>query len=149
VLDSYRVICEGIVRALRELGLNASFAGVNDVVVNGRKISGSAQTRRFGGVLQHGTLLMDVDVEEMFSLLRVPSEKVRDKMIKSVKDRVTSLKSEGVDADFRRVADALARGFAEAMNLKLVEGTLTEKEMSLARELEVEKYGNDAWNFRR
>jgi lipoate-protein ligase A len=70
-------------------------------------------------------------------------------MIKSVKDRVTSLKSEGVDADFRRVADALARGFAEAMNLKLVEGTLTEKEMSLARELEVEKYGNDAWNFRR
>ncbi len=58
ILDSYDVLCSGLVIGLRALGMPAEFKPINDITVNGRKISGNAQTRRFHGILQHGTLLV-------------------------------------------------------------------------------------------
>ena len=55
---SYREICGGIIGGLGRLGIAAEFRPINDVVVNGRKISGSAQTRRQGILTQHGTVLV-------------------------------------------------------------------------------------------
>lgn len=65
---------------------------MNDVAVAGRKVSGNAQTRRYGALLQHGTILLDVDLKRMFSVLKVPEEKLRDKAISGAKQRVTSLR---------------------------------------------------------
>ena len=58
------------------------------------KISGNAQTRKEKNVLQHGTILIGVDVDKMFSLLLVPDEKLKGKMIETVKQRVTSVENE-------------------------------------------------------
>src|SRR5919198_6463599 len=91
IMESSMWICDAIVMSINRLGFDASFVPLNDIVVNGKKVSGSAQTRKNGVLLQHGTLLLDLDVDKMFSVLKVPSEKVKDKIIKDVKERVSSL----------------------------------------------------------
>ena len=149
VLDSYFFLCGGIVRGLREMGFHAEFAPVNDIVIDGKKISGNAQTRRGGTVLQHGTVLVDVSPEVMFSVLRVSDEKIRDKMIKSIYDRVTSLRHMGYEGTKAEVIEHLRHGFEEEMDIVLREGKLDEDEISLARELMETKYSTDEWNFRR
>lgn len=149
IISSYRKICYPLLVTLKKLGLNADLGGVNDVLVEGRKISGSAQTRKYGKILQHGTLLIDVNVEEMFQVLRVPSEKIKDKAISDVKQRVTSLKSHNVEIDLHELAKIIAESFAEFFELRMYEDKLSHSELKAANNLKVEKYERDEWNFRR
>jgi len=149
VLDSYKIIERGIIEGFKKLGIEAQYAGVNDIIVQGKKISGNAQTRKYGGLLQHGTILMDVDVDEMFSLLKVPEEKIRDKIIKDVKHRVTSLRHLGIDIDFEELQKVLAEGFEKALGTRIYEESVDEKILKKARKLEVEKYASRKWNYRR
>ncbi len=133
IIESYRVICGGLVGGLARLGLAAEFKPVNDVHVNGKKISGSAQTRRWGSVLQHGTVLVSPDLREMFELLKVSPEKISDKFIASVYERVTTIERElGSKPSFHEVREAMAGAFGEALGAKLSEGELTDAERSLA-----------------
>ena len=147
--ESYRVLCGGIVEALKILGVDAEFAGINDVVVGGKKISGSAQTRKKRGVLQHGTLLYDLKPELMFSLLRVPNEKIRDKMIKNIYERVTSLRHLGLDVSRKEVEDAFAKGFSRVLGEKMEPSEPTKEELDMAERIAEEKYASREWNFRR
>ncbi len=91
IIESYKWICDAVVISINKLGLDAKFSPLNDIVINGKKISGNAQTRKKGTLLQHGTILLGVDTEKMFSILKVPSEKIRDKMISYASERVTGL----------------------------------------------------------
>lgn len=150
ILDSYGQICWFIVEGLRRLGLEAEFKPVNDIIVNGKKISGNAQTRKGGMILQHGTILLDVDVTKMFSLLKVPNEKIRDKMIAAVEERVTSVSKElGRDVGFKEVQAALIHAFKEDSHMRgLDQETLSLQELEKAQEL-VGKYSSKEWNFMR
>lgn len=149
LIESYKKICNGIIIALKEFSIEAVFRPYNDILVNGRKISGSAQTRRKNHILQHGTLLLDVDVDKMFSLLKVPNEKIKDKIVKSVKERVTSMRAIlGYKPDFYDVAYALKNGLMSALNIELKEGELTDYELKLAERL-VEKFRSAEWIGRR
>ena len=150
IIKSYEVICSGIVMALEKLGINANFKPINDIDVNGKKISGNAQTRRWGILLQHGTILMDTDIRTMFTVLRVSKEKISDKMIKSVEERVTTIKKElGRDVNFKEVTDALKETFPKVLDVKPVEGKLSEEEKALATKLRMEKYRTTDWIFKR
>jgi len=150
IMESYGRICGAIIKGLKQLGIESSYAPINDIITNGKKISGSAQTRKLGTVLQHGTVLMDVDVDKMFSLLKVPNEKIKDKLIKDVKERVTSIRHIlGKDASFEEVAEAMKVGFEKEFNVKLVEGKLSNEEVTLARKFEKECFGAKDWNHRR
>jgi lipoate-protein ligase A len=150
ILESYKLVCSGIIKGLEELGIKSGFAGLNDITVDGRKISGNAQTRRMQCMLQHGTILLKVDVERMFSVLKVPSEKTKDKLIEDVKDRVTSVKDcAGREISFHKVSRAVINGFSEALNLELEPSELTKGELNLAEELVKTKYGAHSWNNRR
>jgi lipoate-protein ligase A len=145
IMESSRWICDAIVMSINKLGFDASFVPLNDIVIDGKKVSGSAQTRRKGVLLQHGTLLLGVDVDKMFSLLKVPSEKIRDKIIKNVKERVTSL----AGTTFDEMASSLKASFAEKFLAKLVADNLSAEEISCAKWLAEEKYSSKEWNFRR
>lgn len=150
ILKSYEVVCKGIVLGLERLGIRAEFKPINDIVANGRKISGNAQTRRLGVVVQHGTVLVRTDVKTMFDVLKVSEEKVSDKMIRSVEERVTSIERElGRDVGFNEVFEALKHGFSKALDVKLVEGTLDEAESELMARLRDGKYMTRMWNFDR
>jgi len=155
ILESYGQICCFVVEGLRKLGLRAEFKPINDIIVNNKKISGNAQTRRGGMILQHGTVLLDVDVRKMFSLLKVPDEKLKDKMIAAAEERVTSVNKElsttsrgelGTTTTFKTVKSSLISSF-ELGTTK--EGALTETEKKKANDLSKDKYASKGWNFMR
>ena len=150
ILDSYRLICAGIVRGLGILGVESAFEPINDILSGGKKISGNAQTRRQGCLLQHGTVLLDLDVERMFTLLKVPAEKLKGKLIEDVKSRVTSLRMLlGREIPYEEAAAALRRGFAEAWGATLEDAPLTAAEAAEARRCAVERFSTPGWNGRR
>ncbi|MBC7081278.1 MAG: lipoate--protein ligase family protein [Thermoplasmatales archaeon] len=147
-IDIYRVICSSIANGLNKIGVGASLSGINDIVVNGKKISGSAQTKRDKKILQHGTILVRVNVEKMFSLLKISKEKISDKEIKRVEDRVTSIERELGYVSNEKIIDAIIDGFAENMKIDFYKGEFEEEEINLAKILE-EKYASKEWNFKR
>jgi len=150
IIASYKIICKGLVMALDHLGIQAEFKPINDVVTGGKKISGNAQTRRYSCVLQHGTTILDLDVNVMFQALKVPKEKISDKMIADVKQRVTSIRevlNRKVSMD--ELKHALQFGFSEALGINLVKGQLTTKEQETSKRLAEEKYSVHEWNFKR
>lgn len=155
ILESYGKICDGILKGLAHLGLSAKFVPLNDIVLEKdgvfKKISGNAQTRRNGVILQHGTILLKVDVEKMFSILKVPNEKLKGKLIEDVKQRVTGLSHVlGRDVGFDEASNVLKKGFTEAFpDVQFEEGSLSAAEEKSAKQYALEKYSADAWNKKR
>jgi lipoyltransferase/lipoate-protein ligase len=150
IMKSYGRICGAVMKGLQHLGIKSEYAPINDIVTGGRKISGNAQTRKLETVLQHGTVLMDVDVDKMFSLLKVPNEKIKDKLIADVKQRVTSIKHLiGNEVSFKEVAEAMKIGFEEEFRIELIEGKLSKEELALAKKFEKECFSTTHWNNRR
>jgi len=150
ILESYRRICAGLVASLARLGVDASFEPINDIAAGGKKLSGNAQTRRSGCLLQHGTVLLDLDPEKMFSLLKVPAEKLKGRLIDDVKARVTSLRGLlGREVPFAEAASALRLGFAEAWGAELEEAELSKAEVDEALALSSRRFLAPAWNARR
>ncbi|MDQ1280958.1 MAG: lipoate---protein ligase [Thermoproteota archaeon] len=150
IIRSYEVICSGIVGSMKNLGINAEFTPINDICVNGKKISGNAQTRRWGVLVQHGTILLDTDIKTMFTVLKVSKEKISDKMIKSAEERVTTIRRElGRKVEFEEVTSALKETFPKVFDMKLVKGDLNDEEKTLATKLKKEKYSTREWIFNR
>jgi lipoate-protein ligase A len=81
----------------------------------------------------------------MFCVLKVPSEKVKDKIIKDVKERVTSLSG----ITFEEMASSLKTSFATKFDAKLLADTMSTKEINRAMWLAERKYSTKEWNFRR
>jgi lipoate-protein ligase A len=149
--ESYRLLCSGLLQGLWHLGIQAVFSGSNDILSGGKKVSGNAQTRRPLCLLQHGTVLLDNDVDVMFSVLRVPEEKIKGKVIEEVKQRVTAVKALlGVDLPFDEAADAFKRGFKSALALDYSEESAPlPHEEDRARVLASEKFASKAWIYKR
>ena len=147
---TYQTLCSGLTLGLSRLGIPAEFKPINDIIVEGKKISGNAQTRRMNVVHQHGTILREIDPALMFKVLKVPSEKIRDKMIKSAEERVTSInKFLERDVDFGELKKALINGFEKSFKIELVPGEIIEFEEQLSSQLKAEKYATKEWNFKR
>ena len=146
IRESYNVICELIIRSLKHLGIESEFKPINDIITSGKKISGNAQTRRNGILLQHGTILYDLDVRKMFSLLKVGQEKISDKLIQAVEDRVTCVKKLK-ETSMDELYQALVKGFTEDKDHTFEQ--LTDTELNRAKELAEEKYSREEWNFMR
>lgn len=149
IADSYEYLCNGVVLGLKELGLNAEFKPINDILVDNKKISGSGQTRKRGVILQHGTILISVDVKKMFSLLKISKEKSKGKLIANVKERVTSLSNElnSRQLDLNYLQDIFTQGFAKALKANFKEDKLTKEEEKIAKDLYKNKYLSSNWTY--
>lgn len=91
-LDFHR-FTRPILEALRALGIDCRFEGRNDLVIDGRKFSGNAQTIEKDRVLHHGTLLFSAEMADLSGVLKVNQAKYADKAVKSVRKRVTNISS--------------------------------------------------------
>ncbi len=130
--DLYRMMGEASAGGLRRLGIKAHFRPRNDVEVGGRKISGTGGTELSGAVLFQGTILVDFDVDEMLRALRIPTEKLQDKEIQSVKERVTCLKWElGRAPSLSNIKEAMIKGFQESFGVQFHAKPLTVEEEDL------------------
>ena len=145
IRESYGVICGYVISGLGRIGIKAEFAPINDIVVEDKKISGSAQTRRKGMLLQHGTVLYGLDARAMFAVLRVSREKISDKMVKDAEERVTCVKRHS-GASIGELAEALLYGFTEGKEYSY--GAWSDGELADAGRLR-EMYMSKEWNFSR
>ncbi|MFB3165959.1 biotin/lipoate A/B protein ligase family protein [Neobacillus sp. 179-C4.2 HS] len=173
VTEAYRVISEGILKGFHQLGLEAYFAVPRtdeersalknprsavcfdapswyELVVEGRKVAGSAQTRQKGVILQHGSILLDLDEDKLFSLFKYPSERVKDRMKSAFKNKAVAIN----EISSRRITleeakEAFYKGFAEGLNIELQPYQLTEEELAYVNKIAKERYESDEWNFKR
>lgn len=143
--ECYRTICSRITDALASIGISSSFRPVNDVVVNGKKISGSAQTRRKGVITQHGTVLYGLDRDRMFSILKPSPSKLIGKNIKNFFDGVTCVNEE-CGASGEDLYRAMLGSFT--FDKEWEYGDLSDEEHKTAEKLTY-KYRSAEWTFSR
>ncbi len=153
-VTGYQKLCGGIIYALDRLGVRAEFSSGNprecpNILASGRKISGNAQLRRRGVILQHGTVLVDLNLEEMFTFLRVPWAKSVMDVVKVAERKLTSLRQAlNSEISFEAVSEALIQGFGRALQAQFIQGELTPFEVKTAEKL-YGKYRSDQWNLHR
>jgi len=146
----FRRLSEGAVQGLQELGVRAEFEPINDIQVDGKKVSGAAGSIRWGAVFHHGCILVSSDLAILGKVLKVPRAKLADKHVASVQKRVTTVRDElNRDVTTDEVRDAVVRGIETCYGVTLQEGELSNQELALAKELYGSKYSSVGWNFGR
>src|SRR5699024_2366779 len=140
---------EPVVKALNELGVPAKLEGRNDLVVEGRKISGNAQFATKGRMFSHGTLMLDSEIEHVVAALNVKKEKIESKGIKSIRSRVANI-AEYLDEEISmdEFKDLILRSIFNVDDVKDVPRyELTEKDWENVHELSRNRYQKWEWNF--
>jgi len=95
--------------------------------------------------LQHGTILLEIDPELMYSVLKAPHNVSRSKMVRSVYSKCVGIREQLQNYDETDLLFSLKMGFESTLGIKLEEGNFTEFELNLARKLMMEKYSKDNW----
>lgn len=173
VTEAYRVISEGLLQGFRYLEMDAYFAVPKtkeeedalknprssvcfdapswyELVVEGRKVAGSAQTRQKGVILQHGSIVVDMDEDQLFDLFKYPSERVRERMQRSFKNKAVAINDlKETKVSMEEVTEAFRKGFEKGLNIDMVPYTLSEDQEEEIWELAKNKYETKEWNFRR
>ncbi|KOO52121.1 biotin/lipoate A/B protein ligase family protein [Viridibacillus sp. FSL E2-0187] len=173
VTEAYRVLSEGLLLGFRNLGLDAYFSIPDseekradlktpksavcfdapswyELVVEGKKVAGSAQTRQEGVILQHGAILIDLDDEKLISLFKFPSEASKERMRKHLPQKavaINQLAQKPVDVE--TCISAFRKGFEDGLDIELVPYTLTKEQMDFVNNLAKTRYESDEWNFRK
>lgn len=143
---NFRKFTEPVVEALKKLGVNAELSGRNDLLAEGRKISGNAQFSTRGRMFSHGTLLFNSEMDHIVSALRVKKDKIESKGIKSIRSRVANI------SEF--LTEKIAIEEFRSLLLKFIfigeeisEYVLTEEDWKNIHQLSKERYQNWDWNY--
>jgi len=167
VVESYRQISEALLAALRSLGAQpaadklAEGAKSSDpvcfetpshyeITVDGRKLIGSAQARKYGGLLQHGTLPLMGDIARICDVLVYEDEAVREAAKAHVRTRALTLADAlGRSVSWEAVAETVAAAFRETFAVTLEQSALSAEEQRAAERITQNVYGSDDWTLRR
>jgi lipoyl(octanoyl) transferase len=156
VTEAYRVISEGILEEEKESLKNPRSAVCFDapswyeLVVEGRKVAGSAQTRQKGVILQHGSILLDIDEDLLFNLFIYPSERVKERMQKNFKNKAVAINAiRNTPATIEEAKAAFKEGFEKGLGITLERYELNDAERQEVERIAKEKYESDDWNYRR
>ncbi|GGI39980.1 lipoate--protein ligase family protein [Mammaliicoccus stepanovicii] len=172
VTEAYRVISEGLLEGFKALGFDAYFAipkskeareklksprssvcfdapSWYELVVEGRKIAGSAQTRQKGVILQHGSILQDIDVNELFDMFIFRNERLKDKMKAAFVDKAVAINDiSDRHITLEEMEEAFHKGFQDGLNIQFKELVFTDSQLSEIEEIK-EKYKSDEWTYRK
>lgn len=172
VTEAYRVLSGGLLQGFRNLGLDAYFSVPDtekkkadlkkpksavcfdapswyEMVVEGRKVAGSAQTRQKGVILQHGAILIDLDAEKLLSVFKFPDEEAKDRMRKKIPEKAVAINELRLEkATPEECANAFKAGFEAALGIRLTPFELNRDQLEEVRKIEEMRYANPAWNLR-
>ncbi|MEX2143545.1 MAG: biotin/lipoate A/B protein ligase family protein [Anaerolineales bacterium] len=173
VLESYKRLSDALMQALKLLGLpveqqpmhvgiaEGNGAGEEDnpvcfevpsdyeITMHGKKIIGSAQARRKGGVLQHGSLPLVGDIARITEILHYPSEERRHLAAERVRARAATVEEGlGRRVSIEEAANAFRRGFSETLNIEFIEGELTQEEQAATERWLAARYAAPEWTQR-
>ena len=173
VTDAYRVLSEGLLRGFQNLGLDAYFSIPDteekqqdlkkpksavcfdapswyELVVEGKKVAGSAQTRQKGVILQHGAILLDLDVEKLLSVFKFSSPEAKEKMRQKLPEKAVAInRLTDKEITIPQCITAFKEGFEQALEIELVPYQLTDEQLQYVKKLEQTKYLSDEWNFKK
>ncbi|MEK5332362.1 lipoate--protein ligase family protein [Lysinibacillus sp. FSL W8-0992] len=173
VTEAYRVLSEGILQGFHNLGMDAYFSVPDteekkadlkqpksavcfdapswyELVVEGKKIAGSAQTRQKGVILQHGAILLDLDEEKLLSVFNFSSDEAKERMRKKLPEKAVAINSlVNNPVSIEQCVTAFRDGFAKSLQIELKPFTLSEEQLKYVRDLEEKKYAHDDWNFKK
>ncbi|EOD7726977.1 biotin/lipoate A/B protein ligase family protein [Staphylococcus aureus] len=172
VTEAYRVISQGLLEGFKNLGFDTYFAVPKtpeerrklkqprssvcfdapswyELVVEGRKIAGSAQTRQKGVILQHGSILQDIDIDELFDMFIYKNERLKLKMKEAFVEKAVAINDISDEhITISQMEEAFEKGFKKGLNIELKPLELTEAQLAEVEEL-TEKYRSDEWMFRK
>ncbi|WP_404427214.1 lipoate--protein ligase [Ureibacillus chungkukjangi] len=144
---NYKKFTQPVVDALEKLGVNAELSGRNDILAEGKKVSGNAQYSTRGRMFSHGTLMFKSDVDAVVSSLKVKKDKIESKGIKSVRSRVGNisdyLKEPMSIEEFRM--EILKSIFGGEDKIQYYE--LTDEDWKKIHEISEDRYQKWEWNF--
>lgn len=172
LLGSYRYLSQGLLAGLKKHGIAAEMTlpgaafgqssklpkngacfdapSFYEITVDRKKLIGSAQVRKSGTLLQHGSILLDFSASQMAGLLLFASEEERERCQTLLQAKATSLRNVlGYIPDSTALAQTIADEFGRTLMLEMVPDSLTDWEMERAAELEREKFAADVWTYRR
>ncbi|AHC50849.1 ligase [Sulfolobus acidocaldarius SUSAZ] len=142
----YEKFLTPVVNVLKSYGLNANLRD-QDIVVNGKKISGNGASTFSNAVVITGNILFQLDVDTMTRCIKVPSEKFRDKMAKDIRDWLTSLERElGYVPPREEIEKKLKDEFERSLGIKFEDSRLSREEIELWESLAIEK-ANEEWIY--
>jgi lipoate-protein ligase A len=144
---NFKKFTEPVTRALKRLGVDAELSGRNDILAEGRKISGNAQFSTRGRMFSHGTLLFDSEMENVVSALKVKKDKIESKGIKSIRSRVANI-SEFLEEKItiEQFREIILRYIFDTDG-EIPQYKLTESDWEKITELSKERYQNWNWNY--
>lgn len=166
VIQSYLRISQALLKGLKALGVRAEMVacgGLNEasssacfdapswyeLVVDGRKLVGSAQVRKEGMLLQHGSILLHFDADLLFRLLKFPNEGVRQRLLTGFMAKACALDEVWTHPIEREQLEReLCSGFCDVMDIDLIRSQLTEREKDLLEDLLL-KYHSEVWTKKR
>jgi lipoate-protein ligase A len=169
LLESYRKISVALLAALRRLNIEANgdkhygdapttghqnpvcFESPSnyEITAQGKKLIGSAQARKHGGILQHGSLPLYGDITRITWALKYDNENERARAANQVVSRaITTASVLPVPPSWHTATQAFVEGFMESFDIVLLESKPTEEEAKTAAQLFTSKYASDAWTFR-
>jgi lipoate-protein ligase A len=124
-------------------------ASAYEIMAKGKKLVGSAQARRGGVILQHGSILLDIDWDAWVSVFSYATEAGKQRAYAKLPTRMTSLRQElGRVVTPEEVKAALVRSFERTLRVELAPSGLGEAEKAATRQLARDKYGSKAWTFK-
>ncbi|MCM2603866.1 lipoate--protein ligase [Rossellomorea marisflavi] len=143
---NFKKFTEPVIEALNKLGVKAELSGRNDILAEGRKISGNAQFSTRGRMFSHGTLLFDSEMENVVSALRVKKDKIESKGIKSIRSRVANI-SEFLEEKLtiEEFRSTLLKYIFNDSDVE--EYVLTDEDWDRIHALSKERYQNWDWNY--
>ena len=145
--SNYKKFTQPVVDALAKLGVNSELSGRNDILAEGKKVSGNAQYSTRGRMFSHGTLMFDLDIDAVVNSLKVKQDKIESKGIKSVRSRVANIVDflpEKITVEEFRL-EILKSIFGGEENIKYYE--LTEEDWKKIHELSESRYQLWEWNY--
>ncbi|HWO97684.1 MAG TPA: lipoate--protein ligase [Bacillus sp. (in: firmicutes)] len=144
---NFKKFTDPVVKALKKLGVNAELSGRNDILADGRKISGNAQFSTKGRMFSHGTLLFNSEIEHVVSALNVKKDKIESKGIKSIRSRVANISEFLNEAISMEAFKQLLLSYIFEEEGEVSTYQLTEKDWEEINRISKERYQNWEWNY--
>ncbi|MFD2657437.1 lipoate--protein ligase family protein [Gracilibacillus thailandensis] len=168
IKEAYMVLSKGLLEGFHSLGIDASFAipegklnttqsavcfeepSWYELVVDQKKAAGSAQTRKQGVILQHGSIPLSVDNDKLYDLFIYRNERVKQRARDAFNDKAISIEqAANRKVTLEEVKDAFKKGFEKGLDIELQEFQFTKEQEQEINELMESKYLSDDWNFTR
>jgi lipoate---protein ligase len=152
ISELYTQFSAPIIAALAELGIEASFRSKNDLEVGGKKIAGlGVYVNPKGGIQFHASLLLDLDIETMLKVLKIPIQKFSDKRkTESIQGRITTINRE-LDVNFPMVKlkEIILEKYSEIFEREFDEKAISTEESLSIQKIGSETYESEEWIFQR